>query len=318
MEWAIFGMKELRSMKLNIIVLLLAVLLCLVTVIACRYYITITMNRLSRIITSFLSKKEPDYTEVAETRESKLASQLRQLLSITAHNERLAREEKEAVLSLISDLSHQLKTPLANITMYTELLKDTTLCEEERQEFLLRTADQAAKMEWLMKTLLKTSRLEVGMIEFEVSANNIKETIANSISTVYAQAERKRIQISIDHITDQRLLHNPKWTAEAISNILENAIKYSPEASQITITLEPMELYTRLNIIDQGIGIAPEEYNLIFKRFFRSKQVEQLEGSGLGLYLAQLILSKEDGYITVNSQLGKGSCFSLYLQNVRE
>lgn len=305
-------------MKLNYLIPVLSILLCLITILACQYYLSATMNRINRIITSFLLKQQSEHTEVAETRESKLVSQLKQLLTLSEHEARTAREEKEAVSSLISDLSHQLKTPLANISMYTEILKDTSLSEEERQEFLLRTGDQALKMEWLMKTLLKTSRLEIGMIEFEVSPNDIKETVARSISAVYAQAERKNINIEIDDFADRRILHNQKWTAEAISNILENAIKYSEEATRIKITLEPLELYTRLNIIDQGIGIAPEEYNLIFKRFYRSKQVEQLEGSGLGLYLAQLILSKEGGYITVASKLGNGSCFSLYLQNVRE
>lgn len=305
-------------MKADLIILILSLSICAVTILGCWYYLSRTMNRINRIITGYLMKQKPEHTDVAETRESKLVSQLRQLISLAEHEARTAREEKEVVSSLISDLSHQLKTPLANITMYTELLKDTTLTEEERREFLVRTGEQATKMEWLMKTLLKTSRLETGMIEFEVTANYIKETIANSISAVYAQAENKRIQISIAEFIDLKLLHNPKWTAEAISNILENAIKYSREAANIRITLESMELYTRLNIIDEGIGIAPEEYNLIFKRFYRSKQVEQLEGSGLGLYLSQLILGKEGGYITVSSELAKGSCFSLYLQNVRE
>jgi signal transduction histidine kinase len=173
-------------------------------------------------------------------------------------------------------------------------------------------------MEWLLQALLKTSRLETGLIEFDVAPNYIKETIADSISSVYSHAESKNIRIRIDEFQDLKLMHNPKWTAESISNILENAIKYSCVGTTIEIRIEPMELYTKIVITDQGIGIAPEEYPLIFKRFYRSKQVEQKAGSGLGLYLSQLILAKEGGYITVNSVLGEGSCFSLFLLKERE
>jgi signal transduction histidine kinase len=237
---------------------------------------------------------------------------------IADHDTKSAKEEREAVTTLISNLSHQLKTPLANITMFTEILKDPSLSEEEKQEFIIRTGEQAVKMEWLLQGLFKTSRLETGIIEFDVSPAYIKETIADGISSVYSQAESKNIHILIEEFEDRKLLHNPKWTAEAISNILENAIKYSPEDSIIKIKIEGMELYTKVQISDQGIGISPEEFNLIFKRFYRSKQVEQREGSGLGLYLSQLILSKEGGYITVSSKPQNGSCFSLFLQNVRE
>ncbi len=305
-------------MNINLLIIGSALLLCLLTVLGCWFYLNRTLNRISRIIHCYLTKQKPKDSDVAETREAKLVSQLRQLISISDHEARSAREEKEAVSRLVSDLSHQLKTPLANITMYTELLKEGSLSEEEKQEFLVRTAEQAAKMEWLMNTLLKTSRLEIGMIEFKAAALSIKETIAAAVSAVYGQAEGRGIRISMEEFPDCRLLHNPKWTAEAISNLLENAIKYSHRGSEVRISLEQLEFYSRVNIIDRGIGITPEEYNLIFKRFYRSKQVEQLEGSGLGLYLAQLILAKEGGYITVSSELGKGSCFSLYLRNERQ
>jgi signal transduction histidine kinase len=284
----------------------------------CFYYLNRTYNKISQIITTFISKRKIEATDVEDTRESKLISQLKQLIMITDHEAKSAKEEREAVTTLISDLSHQLKTPLSNITMFTELLKDPYLLEEEKQEFILRTGEQAVKMEWLMQALIKTSRLETGIIEFDVSPTYIKETIADSISSVYSQAESKNIGIMIDEFEDLKLMHNPKWTAEAISNILENAIKYSSEGKTIKIRIEPTELYTTIKISDQGIGIAPAEFNLIFRRFYRSKRVEQKAGSGLGLYLAQLILSKEGGYITVSSVLGEGSCFSLFLQNVRE
>ncbi len=305
-------------MKTSLIIAAFAVGIGLVTVISCWCYLNHTLNRISRIISDYIIHRRVEARDVEETRESKLVSQLRQLISIVDHEAKLAGEEKEAISRLVSDLSHQLKTPLANISMYTQLLQDTPLAEEERQEFLLRTNDQVAKMEWLMQMLLKTSRLEIGMIDFEIAPNEIKKTIADGISAVYAQAERKDINLCIEEFEERKLLHNPKWTSEAIANILENAVKYSPCGSEITLRMERLELYSRIEIRDQGIGIAAEELNLIFHRFYRSKSVEQKEGSGLGLYLAQLILSKQGGYITASSVPGEGSCFSLYLQNVNK
>ncbi len=305
-------------MRAEYAVPVVSAVICLLTIAGCWLYLDRTLNRISAIISGFITNRKADASDLAETRESKLITQLKQLIAILNHEANTSREDKEAISRLVSDLSHQLKTPLANIAMYTELLKDSTLSEGEKQEFILRTAEQASKMEWLMQTLLKTSRLEVGMIEFEVMPGYIKETIANSISAVYAQAAGKNIRIVTNEFPDIKLMHNPKWTAEAISNILENAIKYSGESAEISITVEKMEFYTRIEVRDAGIGIAPSEYNLIFQRFYRSKQVENKEGSGLGLYLSQLILSKEGGYITVASEQGKGSSFFLFLPNARE
>ena len=302
-------------MKANLIVLVIAIVICLIVIISCQLYLTRVFNKISNILNAFISKRIIEETDVAETRESKLISQLKQLILITEHETKASKEEKEAVTTLISDLSHQLKTPLANITMYTELLKDESLSADEKNEFITRAGEQAAKMEWLMKALFKTSCLETGIIDFDKTPTYIKETIACSVSAVYSQAESKNIYINSEEFEDRKLIHNRKWTAEAISNILENAIKYSPAFSEIKIKVISMELYTKIQIIDLGIGIAREEFNHIFKRFYRSKQVEQEEGTGLGLYISQLILSKESGYITVDSKIGQGSCFSVFLEN---
>jgi len=155
MEWAISGMKGIRRMKANLIVLLIAIVICLIVIISCQIHLTRVFNKISHIINSFISKRAIEETDVADTRESKLISQLKQLIMITEHESKASKEEKEAVTTLISDISHQLKTPLANITMYTELLKDESLSVEEKNEFIIRTEEQALKMEWLMRSLLK-------------------------------------------------------------------------------------------------------------------------------------------------------------------
>ena len=131
----------------------------------------------------------------------------------------------------------------------------------------------------------------------------------SSCQRCYAKAEDRGITIVAEPFEDRKLYHDPKWTAEAIGNILDNAIKYSPFGSTVRVRVMPMEIYTQIEILDQGMGISREEYNQIFHRFYRSSSVAQDEGSGLGLYLAQLILNKEKGYVTVASEKGKGSSF---------
>lgn len=255
------------------------------------------------------------HKELQETRESKLFSQVCRILNTAYYKEVQAVGEKNQVTELISDLSHQLKTPLANIVMNMELLKDDTLNEKQKQVFLDHTAGQAAKMQWLMENLLKASRLENGMMDFPAENSLIKGTIAKAVSAVYAQASGKQIQICTEEFQDFPLYHNPKWTAEALTNLLENAIKYSPKGSRVRIGISRLDIYTRISVEDEGVGIPQKEYNRIFQRFYRGSGVEQEEGSGLGLYLAQLIVQREKGYITVASRAGQGSIFSVFLLN---
>mgnify|MGYP003376307700 CR=1 FL=1 len=252
--------------------------------------------------------------DLQETRESRLESQLQRLLSQAMRSKSQAEGERSQVSALLSDLSHQLKTPLANVVMYTELL-ETEPEGQRRTEFLHETRRQAQKMQWLMKSMLKASRLEQGILSFACGPAWIKETLRAAVSAVYAQAEEREIDLIVEPFSDRKLYHNPKWTVEALGNILDNGIKYGPKGSRITLRVQLLELYTRIEIEDQGPGIPSSEWNNIFKRFYRCPQADQKEGNGLGLYLAQLILNKEKGYLTVSSRPGKGSCFQVYLMN---
>lgn len=274
-------------------------------------------KKLDTILETFLNGKfdDADGRELCETRESRVISQLMRILNDARFREKRAVEEKDQVTELISDLSHQLKTPLANIVMNMELLQNDALTGAQRKEFLAHTENQARKMKWLMNSLLKASRLENGMIHFQAKQTGIKETIAKAVSDVYAQASGKQIVLETEEFQDFNLFHNPKWTAEAMTNILENAVKYSPKGGRIRIALSKMDLYTRITVSDEGVGIPEKEYSLIFQRFYRGKDVEQQEGNGLGLYLAQLILQQEKGYITVSSRPGEGSSFHIFLLN---
>lgn len=228
-----------------------------------------------------------------------------------------AKTEKDQIKSLISNLSHQLKTPLSNVMMYRELLEEE-LPKEQRGRFLRKMQVQLNKIEWILQSLFKMVRLEQGAIQFEIEPQGIRDTILGAVNTVYEKAEQKQILIVTDSFKDTLLYHNRKWTMEVLNNILENAVKYSKEQTQIKIEVYPLELFTEIRITDQGIGIKKAEQTEIFKRFYRSKEVEQKEGSGIGLYLCRLILEQEKGYLTVASEYGKGSSFSVFLQNCQK
>lgn len=299
------------------VILGVGVLACLLALFLEAVYFIRQWKKAERLLEEFggMDGKRPERQDVQETRESKMVSQLRQILDTASFKESQAITEKNQVVELLSDLSHQLKTPLANIMMNMEILEEESLGEEERKEFQKHTAAQAEKMQWLMQSLLKASRLENGMIDFPVENAGIKGTLAKAVEAVYAQAAGKRIEICMEEFQDFSLYHNPKWTAEALTNLLENAIKYSPEGSRVKLGISRLDIYTRITVSDEGIGIPESEYNRIFQRFYRGSAVEQEEGTGLGLYLAQLILQHEKGYITVTSKVGKGSVFSVFLLN---
>lgn len=303
-------------MKYIIIITIIALVVCSLFIFFSRMYIAKMFDSISEVLEQILSKNDNiKISETKDTRESKLAYQAKNIIEMIKNDVNKTQEEKELIKELIGDISHQIKTPLTNISMYTDILLDENINEDEKREFLLRTKEQSEKINWLMKSLLKMSKLETGAINFTPDYDYIKETIARAVSSVYSQASDKNIKIQVEEFKDIKLFHNKKWTCEVITNILENAIKYSQELSNINIKLTPLEIYTKIEITDEGIGIDKKDYNNIFKRFYRSENVSHYKGMGIGLYLSQVILSKEGGYITVKSKLEKGSTFSVFLQN---
>lgn len=295
-----------------------ALCFALINFLISRHYCFYYCDEISNILNQILSRKAIiDTQKNCDSRLSKLTHQANKIIEMLHQDCAKSKDENEEVKRLIADLSHQLKTPLSNILMYSDMLGSENLDEKTRSDFVKRLKSETSKMDWLLKSLFNMSRLETGAIEFETAALPIKETILQSISAVFGKAYEKKISIELNDFPDKELIHNRKWTVEAITNILENAIKYSDSGTEITISLETREIYSRIVIQDQGIGIDNSDYNNIFKRFYRGKNVEDREGAGIGLYLARLILSKEGGNITVKSNPGIGSTFYVFLQNCK-
>lgn len=219
--------------------------------------------------------------------------------------------EKERVKGLISDISHQIKTPVANIKLYMELLEGENV-SPDAQKFLKKIKGQTEKIDFLMQSMVKMSRLETGILQIHKEEKDLYQTIGRVVSAVVAEASAKEISLYVDCEKPMQIWHDSKWTEEAIYNILDNAVKYTENGGKIQIHARRQELFLQLSISDTGKGIALERQAEIFTRFYREPEVHEKPGVGIGLYLARTIMELQKGYIEVKSEPGKGACFSLY------
>lgn len=298
------------------ITIILAILLIL-AVCFCIYQKRKTYRMIDRLLDSVLSQEKIVYSDVEEGEYSALISKIKQIQEVLESRVGSADSEKEQVKSLVSNMSHQLKTPLANLSLYAEILGQGETLPEQKAEFAGKMQRQIEKLNWIVESLSKMVKLEQNIDGFEVKDTLIRQTILDSVDAVYEKIEKKEIHLNLEPFEDRTLYHNRKWTAEVFVNLLENAIKYTDKGGSISIHVKPYELYTEIGVSDNGRGIHREELTDIFKRFYRSPEVQNMEGSGIGLYLSNLILEKEKGYITAASEYGKGSCFSVFLQNCK-
>lgn len=279
-----------------------------------RRQVSLFADDLCETLDALLSGRQPEnYQPYEDSLTAKVQGKLMQYFDIMSEGKRQSQQDKQVIQSLVSDISHQVKTPIANIKMFTNVLQQHQLPPEKQAEFLRTMEGQIDKLDFLMQSLIKMSRLETGTFVLHPQEGRLADTIALAMSAVWAKAEAKEISLSADCDGSICVQHDPKWTAEALGNILDNAIKYTPPGGSVTVSVRPWQFYTRVDIADTGIGIAEEHYNDIFQRFYRDPQVASQEGVGLGLYLANGIITRQKGYISVKSKVGKGTTFSVYL-----
>lgn len=244
----------------------------------------------------------------------KIYNRLVRLSHLYTHKNLEISEEKNKLKELVSDISHQTKTPIANIKLYLEMMTDETDFDRN-QEYLKKMNGQVDKLDFLLQSMVKMSRLETGTIKIQKQKTPLANTLAMAISNVIIKAEKKNITIDVQYDERLELNHDKKWTAEAIFNILDNAVKYTNDGGNIHIVVCKQELFTKISIEDTGKGIIPERQATIFTRFYREPEVHDNDGIGIGLYLAREIIMLQNGYIEVHSKIGKGSTFMIYLPN---
>lgn len=274
-------------------------------------------KKMERIILILDKFRVGEYTvedDLSESMDSKICFQLTQIQTNIFDAVTKEKDEGERIKKMISDISHQLRTPLTNIRMYGELLEKQGLSEDECTRFLQYIKSETIQCEWLLKNLINASRLEEGVIEFKAEKSSLKSTIDEAVVGTQYLAEEKGVDVEVESYEDCQVYQNRRWTREAFVNILENAIKYSPMYTTITISVERQINYMAVSVKDHGKGIPKTDLKRVFGRFYRSKNVKNIPGSGLGLYLAKLILLKEGGNITVTSELEVGSVFTVFLK----
>ncbi|MGF7143782.1 signal transduction histidine kinase [Anaerotaenia torta] len=272
------------------------------------------MRRLMISLSTMLdSAVDGDFAESSfdESLLSAVEGKMARFLSSCTVSSKNLSTEKEKIKSLISDISHQTKTPVSNILLYSQLLGEYEL-PEDCALCVRALSAQAEKLDFLIGALVKASRLESGIIEVKSQRGSVRTLLNAVIGQISPKAEAKEISIEVE-AEEGIAYYDPRWTAEAVYNILDNAVKYSPRQSIIKIKAVPYELFHRIDVADEGMGIEEEEQSRIFSRFYRSPAASLQEGAGIGLFLAREILSNGGGYIKISSKPGQGSVFSIFL-----
>lgn len=241
--------------------------------------------------------------------------QLNRLYQMLQANKKNIEEQRADLQGMISDISHQVKTPTTNLKMAAATLFERELPREQQLEYLQSMNIQLDKLDFLMSAMVKSSRLETGVIVLEKQQTPIYETLAIALGSIFLKAEEKHLQVTVDCPDDLLVPHDLKWTAEALFNLLENAVKYTPAGGKIQVTVVRWEAYTKIDISDTGRGIPENHQAAIFKRFYREPEVHNIEGIGIGLYLTREIISKQGGRIKVTSAAGNGAAFTIFLPN---
>lgn len=295
------------------IAILITIIILLMCITAIMYFYTSQiLKSVDKMLDNAISGTFTE-SDFSETKLSKLEAKMRRYLMTEKISRNRVIEERSSIKSLVSDISHQTKTPIANIMLYTELMGEHKQLDSNSKQLLKNIKEQSDKLNFLIQALVKASRLENGILSVEPHENNIRE-LFHRIDFADIAAE-KGVDFEYNEIPDLTAVFDLKWTVEAVSNIIDNAIKYTPSGGTVSVSVKAYEMFVRIDISDTGIGISEEDTAKIFRRFYRSTEVHDERGVGIGLYLAREIISREKGYIKVISEKGKGSVFSVFLPN---
>ena len=250
-------------------------------------------------------------TKFDESLFSAVESRLADYLEASAVSARNLQAEKDAIKTLIGDISHQTKTPIANLLLYAQLLGEQPLPPQGR-DCAAALERPAEKLKTLIEALVKTSRLENGILTFQPVVGPLAPMLEQAVAGLQPKADRKGITLTLLP-TQAQARFDPKWTEEAVCNLLDNGVKYTPTGGAVTVSVTAYELFCRIDVTDTGMGLAEEEQAKVFQRFYRAPAARDGEGVGIGLYLVRQIAAGQGGYVKVSSQRGRGSTFSLFL-----
>lgn len=245
---------------------------------------------------------------------SEVEAKFGKYLSASALSAKNVSEEKEEIKQLISDLSHQTKTPITNLLLYTELLAEKELATEGHS-YVEMLRGQAKRLEFFVESFVKASRLETGVFRFHKKDTELSALLEPVAGQFALRAKEKGIELCVEGVEDisPTIKLDMKWTGEALGNLVDNAIKYTPEGGRVTLRAVPYEMFWKIDVEDTGIGIPEEERSKVFGRFYRSEAVAEEEGIGIGLYLVRQIVVGQGGYVKISDGKKGGTVVSLFL-----
>ena len=295
----------------------LFVLLCVI------FFVALIRRKLVRFSDAFCGQMDDMLSENMQPKQTveeenlfyKINYRLGRLYEVMQENKNSIAKERADLQELISDISHQVKTPIANLKMINNTLLENEVPPQKQKEFLTAQASQLDKLDFLMQAMIKTSRLETGVISLEQRQQPVYDTLAAALGGILLNAEKKQIDVQVECPEHLDARHDRKWTSEALFNILDNAVKYTPAGGQIRVSVEGWEMYVKIDIADTGIGISEEFQSHIFESFSqeRSSSDSGIEGSGLGMGIVKKLVDLMNGKITVQSKPGAGSTFTITL-----
>ena len=252
------------------------------------------MEALSEALEKLINGEAPETEGISQdTLPSKVRSQILRLGEIMEAKDQALGKEKEEIRGMIADTAHQLRTPLANMESYLELLETMDWEKKERENYLLALRESQEKIRFLTEGLIKMARLESRIIQIRKEARDLQETLLESILQVKKEAEEKHIEIRLEMKEGEQAPHDRQWLGEAVYNLLDNSVKYSEEYGQILMTVVRNEMFTEIRVCDWGRGIEEGEENLVFGRFYRGKNVSGEKGFGLGSGLRKILPGKK-------------------------
>lgn len=246
-----------------------------------------------------------------ESRLSRMESKLARFLSASVLSRQAIDADRRRIQSLIGDIAHQTRTPIANALLYASLLAEEPLSAQSHA-LAAQVVEQNEKLRFLIDALVKTSRLESGMVQVRPVRGPLADLFVSLAETFQPTAQAKGLTLSFAPAAGDALF-DPKWTAEAIGNLIDNAIKYTPAGGHVRVSVARFQMFCAIEVADDGPGIPEADHAKIFTRFYRAQAVHDAPGVGVGLFLARQILTAQNGYIRVRSAPGQGAKFSAFL-----
>ncbi len=283
--------------------------------IACTIVFTAWRYREIAMLSFYVRKiSSGDYTlDIRDNREGELSILKNDIYKVTlklAEQSSLLQQDKIRLTNAMADISHQLKTPLTSMMVMTDLLRNTELDGEKRAEFINNISGQLERIDWLISSLLKVSKIDAGTVRFKREAISVQSLVKKALEPVLIPMDIREQTLAIEGDESATCSVDLNWTAEALTNILKNCVEHTPQGGKITIAFRENPLYTEIRIRDNGRGIAKEDIPNIFKRFYKGKNSSD-ESVGIGLNLAHSIITAQMGNIEVKSKEGEGTEFTI-------